>query len=129
MRRAIALILLSLPLLLLAATCGGDGVPLDSGVEGVVTIGPMCPVVQEASPCPNEQYQADIVVLDADGDEALSFQSGEDGAFVVSLAPGSYTLVPLAPNDGAPPSAPEQQVDVRPGEYTLVVIQYDSGIR
>ena len=102
--------------------------PLDSGIKGTVTIGPMCPVVQENSPCPDEPYQADIVIEDSRGDEVLSFESGEDGAFRVDLAPGTYVLIPQ-PGESGLPFAEEQQIEVVTGAYTPVEVQYDSGIR
>ena len=38
--------------LLLVTACQAPTQSLDSGVEGVVTIGPMCPVVQEGVALP-----------------------------------------------------------------------------
>lgn len=112
---------------------GGDndleGFPLDSGIQGLVTIGPVCPVVQEGTACPDEPYQADIAILDEDGDEVVTFESGENGRFRVNLFPGRYTIVPASPNTGAPPFADEQQVEVLAGSFTEVAIMYDSGIR
>lgn len=119
---------------LVAATCGDgddhDGVLLGTGIEGLVTIGPMCPVVQEDTPCPDEPFQAEIVIRDADdGDEVARFETAEDGTFSVGLMPGSYRVLPQWPNESGPPTAQEQLVEVRAGEYTHVEIQYDSGIR
>jgi hypothetical protein len=134
MRRAVILAAICLlALVSIAASCSGndgaDGVPLDSGIQGLVTIGPVCPVEQANSPCPDKTYAATIVVEDLDDNEVARAQSGEDGRFRVNLWPGRYTIVPHSPNEGAPPQAPEQQVEVRVGEYTQVAIQYDSGIR
>jgi hypothetical protein len=123
--------LFAISVLALAATCGdGDTQPpRDSGIRGYVTIGPQCPVVQEDSPCPDAPYAATIVIEDEDGDEVAGVTSGEDGRFEVGLDPGTYTLVPQQPNAGGPPQASEEQVEVVAGEYTDVLIQYDSGIR
>ncbi len=114
---------------LIAAQCDGNGSPPTSGIEGLVTIGPMCPVEHVDTPCPDKPYQATIVVEDGQGDEVARVETGEDGRFSVALSPGTYTLVPQWPNEGGPPSAAEQQVVVRDGEYAHVDIQYDSGIR
>ena len=119
---------------ILFVSCGDDGprepnTYLDAGIEGVVTIGPMCPVVREDTPCPDQPYQADITILDEDGDEVVTFETTEDGRFSAGLFPGRYTIVPQSPNSGAPPTAEEQEVVVRDGEYTHVEISYDSGIR
>ena len=35
----------------------------------------------------------------------------------------------FSPNPGAPPSAEEQEVQVRPGSFTQITIAYDSGVR
>ena len=125
-----ALLPVFVAVVLLAATCGGsERPPPNTGIEGTVTIGPMRPVVQENTPCPDEAYVATIVIEDLDGDEVARTQSGEDGRYRVDVAPGAYWLLPQWPNEGAPPSAPEQQVEVRAGEYAHTDIQYDSGIR
>jgi hypothetical protein len=116
----------------LAIACNGGGYSGGSdgsGVEGTVTIGPMCPVVTEDTPCPDEPYEATIVVEDESGDEVTTARSGEDGRFRVSLAPGTYTLVPQSPDAGGPPFAEEQRVEVLEGAYTHVSVSYDSGIR
>jgi hypothetical protein len=107
---------------------GPNGVPLDSGIEGTVTIGPVCPVVQENSPCPDEPYAASIDIEDGDGDVLATATSGDDGQFRVDLVPGTYTLVPQ-PGDSGLPFAEEQEVEVAAGAYTHVEVQYDSGIR
>ena len=120
-----------LALVLLVAACGGglERPPPGTGIAGTVTIGPMCPVVQEGTPCPDQPFQATIVILDEDGDEVTEFESAEDGTFSLRLPPGRYTVVPQSPNAGAPPVAAEQEVEVRDGQYAHVDIQYDSGIR
>jgi len=126
-----SIVFIALAVFLLAATCDNShgGPPGDSGISGIVTIGPMCPVERVDTPCPDQPFQATIVVDDAHGKEVTRFDSGADGSFRVALAPGSYTLVPQSPNGGGPPSAGEQTVEVRSGAYTDVTIQYDSGIR
>jgi hypothetical protein len=121
--------LLLLAIALIAATCDNGSTPKpNSGIEGTVTIGPMCPVERPDSPCPDQPYAATIVINDSGGDEVGRAKSGEDGRFRVALAPGSYTLVPQSPASRLP-YASEQQVKVRDGAYTHVDIQYDSGIR
>ena len=106
------------------------GPPLiESGVRGLVTIGPICPVMQKGVPCPDLPFSATIVIEDGAGDEITRVRSGDDGIFEVSLDPGSYVLVPESPNPGAPPTADEQTVEVATDAYTEVLIQYDSGIR
>ncbi len=98
-----------------------------SGIEGQATIGPTCPVQHQDSPCPDQPYQASIRVLGANRELVLEFQTDTQGFFRVELEPGTYTLVPLSP--GVYPRAPEQVVTVVEGQFTEVLIQYDSGIR
>jgi hypothetical protein len=127
---------LSLPLAALAlaagvliASCHDNGTITNSGIEGRVTVGPMCPVERVDTPCPDQPYQATIVVLDANAHNVKSFESAADGSFRVALAPGHYTLDPQPANGSPLPAAAPQDVDVRSGAYTHVDVQYDSGIR
>jgi len=110
--------------------CGGPAkAPPDSGIEGQIFIGPLCPVVQEGVPCPDEPYQASIRVRRSSGEVIATLASGEGGRFRINLAPGSYVLEPLSPNEGAPPYAGPVTVRVRAHAFTRVRITYDSGIR
>lgn len=99
----------------------------DSGIEGQVLIGPMCPVMREDQPCPDQPYQAVITVLGESGREVTRVESDALGNFRVSLAPGAYTLRP-EPGEGIA-RAGEQAVAVNEGQLTQVVVTYDSGIR
>lgn len=115
----------------MAGSCqnGGDTTTSGSGIEGLVTIGPMCPVEREDTPCPDQPYQATIDALNADGDKVMTFESGEDGRFRVAIEPGRYTLEPQSPNGASLPYASPVDVEVHAGAYTHIDIQYDSGIR
>ncbi len=128
-RASIIATLLVAAFALIAAQCDGNGSPPSSGIEGLVTIGPTCPVERIDTPCPDKPYQATIVVNDEGGNEVARGQSGEDGRFKVVLAPGTYTLEPQASSQGGYPFAKEQQVEVQAGAFTQVSIQFDSGIR
>jgi len=101
--------------------------PPTSGIEGLVTIGPTCPVETVTSPCPDKLFQATIIVLDPSGREVAKVQSDAQGKFRVTLSPGTYTLRPEAP--GGLTRAGEQTVTVTSGHFTQVSISYDSGIR
>lgn len=101
--------------------------PTDSGIEGRVLIGPMCPVVREGEECPDQPYQADLTVTDPGGRVVVRFQTEVDGTFRVPLAPGDYILRPESPN--VMPFAPEQPFSVLPGRFTQITVSYDSGIR
>ena len=111
------------------AACGrGSSAPSDSGVQGIVLIGPMCPVVVEGSPCPDRPFAATIVVK-RDGDEVTTVESGKDGRFRVALEPGDYALEASGPNPGAPPTARPVSFTVKPHAFTQVTVNFDSGIR
>jgi hypothetical protein len=113
--------------LLLAACAANPTPPSNSGIEGQILIGPMCPVIQAGTPCPDQPYQATLLVLDSGGHRVTEVQSDALGQFKLPLPPGDYTLVPQSP-DGFTHAA-EQHVTVVAGQYALVSIVYDSGIR
>src|SRR3990172_10032791 len=79
--------------------------PPNTGIEGQVFIGPMCPVVQVGVPCPDQPYQANITVLDQNGNRVTQFQTDSQGRFRVLLNQGAYVLRPVSP--GAMPLAAE----------------------
>lgn len=118
-------------LALALAACGaGATAPSDSGIKGIVLIGPLCPVVQEGVPCPDQPFQATINVRKvATGKLVATTRSGKTGRFRVNLAPGRYVLEPVSPNQGAPPYAGPLPVRVRARAFTRVKIIFDSGIR
>jgi hypothetical protein len=98
----------------------------DSGIRGMVTLGPIHPV-ERPSVKNYRPYQANITVLNQAGETVTTFQSGTDGKFQIKLKLGIYTLRPEA---GTPyPRAAEQTVIVSKGKFTEVCINYDSGIR
>lgn len=109
--------------------CGPDEIPPDTGVRGSVTIGPMCPVIQVDTECPDRPFQTAVEVQQADGRVVAKAESDEAGRFQIPLPPGSYVLVPAVPNPGAPPYASPLPFTVVQGDWTTLTVQYDSGIR
>ncbi len=134
MRNEIRLSLLALALAILIG-CGGllptPTPPPNTGIEGIVLLGPNCPVMQEGVPCPDTPYtDAVITVLDSNGREVTQITAIDaTGHFRAALAPGTYTLRPETPPDNILPYAGEQVVAVVAGQYTYVEILYDTGIR
>jgi hypothetical protein len=103
--------------------------PADTGIEGQVFIGPMCPVVREGEACPDQPYQATLTILRPDGREVTRFETDEEGRFRVALRPAKYILHPETPEGMPLPYAGEQEFSVQAGQYTQLTITYDSGIR
>src|SRR6266540_2580673 len=60
-----------------------------AGIQGKVLLGPMCPVQQAGSPCPDKPIKADIAVTASEGKTVASGRSDESGTYRISLPPGS----------------------------------------
>jgi hypothetical protein len=100
-----------------------------SGIEGTVTEGPMCPgpVHIGDNTCPDQPYQATIIVLNAQNAKVTQFQTDTKGIFQIMLPPGRYILHPIS---GKPlPRGSDQMVEVTSGQFTQVNIVYDTGMR
>jgi len=100
-----------------------------SGIEGYVTLGPICPgpVTVGDLNCHDKPYEAKISVMDSNNHLITRFETEEAGYFKVNLYPGTYIL---HPESGDPlPFASDQTVIVTDTQYTPVSIQYDTGIR
>jgi len=109
---------------------GGVNAVDRGGIEGRVIIRPISPPI---SPTVRPErvnyrpYQATVSVIDQRGHTVTQFQSDLNGRFRLPLEPGRYTLRPESA--GPLPSAAEQAVTVSEGQFTEVLIAYDSGIR
>ena len=123
------ILLASIVLLTTACSLQVTPTPVDSGITGRVTIGPVCPVVIEGQDCADRPYQATITVNSPEGRKIVQFQTDKQGNFKVTLAPGNYILHPEPPLGAPFPFATEQQFTVKPGEFTQLTVTYDSGIR
>jgi hypothetical protein len=111
--------------------CGGGAAapPSDSGIEGLVLIGPTCPVEQVGQDCDDKPYAGEVRIIDVSSGKVLATaRSGDDGRFRVALGPGSYRLEPVASANGLPFGKPIDIV-VRPHTYEEVIVSFDSGIR
>jgi hypothetical protein len=99
-----------------------------SGIEGLVTEGPMCPgpVAIGNTQRQNLPYQATISILDATNTPITHFQTDVSGYFKFTLSPGTYILHPES--EKALPHAADQSVVVIAGQFTQVTIMYDTGI-
>ena len=122
---------LSVLIVLFLTACGLFAAPIqvESGITGKVLVGPMCPVMIEGQDCPDQPYQATLTVTSLDGRKVAQFETDKDGNFNLPLAPGEYILHPESPQGMPLPFAEEQSFTVSPGEYTRLIVSYDSGIR
>lgn len=121
---------------LLLGACGAGGLGLEtptppSGIRGTVILGPTCatgqePGAHEPVPCLTP-YAAQLVIVDGDDVVVARTTSDAEGRFEVTLPPGEYVV---APQGGDPyPIAQPIPVDVTPGTYVDIQINFDTGIR
>ena len=99
----------------------------DTGVEGIATIGPMCPVMRIDTPCPDKPFQATLTVFTTSQQKVTQLQTDANGHFKIELAPGNYILHPESKN--IMPHANDIPFTVTAGAFTQVNISFDSGIR
>lgn len=97
------------------------------GIQGIVLLGPQCPVESLEDPCPDLPYQTWIDVRTARGVLVGRVQSDADGQFRVGLPSGAYILDPESGNPF--PIASKMAVDVADGVFTDVTVNFDTGIR
>lgn len=107
-----------------AELLGPDGA---QGIDGLVLVGPQCPVQSLDDPCPDAPYRTTITVRTPTGREVTRVESGSDGRFRLGLAVGEYVLDPMS-GDPFPVGSP-QVVTVEPNIFVDVTISLDSGIR
>lgn len=101
-----------------------------SGIQGVISAGPLCPVVTDttAFKCAVEPaLQATVVVADGNGKEVTRFSSDSQGEFTVALSPGTYILEPIPLADH--PSAKPKTIVVSQDQMSVLSLGYDTGIR
>lgn len=115
-----------------SGTGGGAGImPYKSGIRGVVTRGPMCPVVRVGEECPDVPYETGIIVSHIDTPSkifaTISQRSDKDGKFLINLPPGDYMV--NAVNDGISKTCDSVLVSIGPDEIKNINISCDTGIR
>lgn len=101
--------------------------PGGSGVYGVVSMAPTCPVERVGHPCPPKPVEALIDARNRLGALISSTRTDRLGHFALSLRPGTYLLTAL--NGGAFPRCPTRSAVVGSGEPVRVDISCDTGIR
>jgi hypothetical protein len=113
-------------LVILAVSAGH----VDSGVEGLVTIGPTCPVERYPPDpsCADRPYATTLKIVRARSHAFVKrFESRSDGRFRVHLVRGRY-LIEQTGTASLPRLAPVA-VTVHSDRFTRVNLMFDSGIR
>lgn len=120
--------------LVIVAACGDQQPETepDSGVTGVVALGPQCPVESSTEPC-DEKPAAHVTVIVSEqvpgeayaaGDEVARTTTAADGTFTVALEPGDYVVTAEAGM-----SCELMDARVAQGRFATVTIPCDTGIR
>jgi hypothetical protein len=123
------LLLLSVICLVFASCAPKIDESLTSGIRGQVFIGPMCPVMQEGVPCPDQPYQAKLTILGREGRAVVKVTTDAEGNFEIKLPPGDYVLHAENLEGGKLPFAQDMEFTVKPNEFTEIDFYFDSGIR
>jgi hypothetical protein len=100
-------------------------------VSGYAHAGPTCPVEQNppGPSCADRPVAGAVLAFRAaDGRVVAQATTGPDGSFIVTLAPGRYTLIPQ-PVDGLMGTAAEQDLLVIDAPLVGIDLSYDTGIR
>ncbi len=106
--------------------------PLDSGVAGIVLLGPTCPV-QRITPdpsCADKPYKTIVQVIAVGSPKSAAFaivESNDQGQYKAMLPPGEYALQPIGGNPL--PRCETKNVTVEPGVIKEVNLSCDTGIR
>ena len=100
-----------------------------SGIEGQVLRTNVKPgPVRQGEPT-EVPFSATFRVLDADGNEVLTFTTDEEGRFKVVLPPGEYTIVPAEDTPILRPSTQQKTVTVPKDAFTELRLVFDTGMR
>ncbi len=104
--------------------------PASAGIEGLVTIGPVCPVVRsdQEEECADRPHQTVLRITNKIGNLIKLIPVGSDGKFAIKVPAGEYVIGPGDTN-GSWPYASLQYVQVQAGKISSVEIKFDSGIR
>ncbi len=98
-----------------------------SGIYGVATLGPTCPVERPGQTC-TAPFVGTIELVRQAGDSAeiTSVNTNQDGSFRVSLAPGDYVA---ERTDTKIFNLSKTKIQVVDNQFTKVNIEFDTGIR
>jgi hypothetical protein len=125
---------LALAGLLIVVACGDQerSEEPDSGVTGVVHLGPRCAVESSQDPCEDQAAAGVTVIVSVQiageayvaGEEVARTTTAADGTFTVALEPGHYVVTAEAGM-----SCELMDARVARGTYAEVDVSCDTGIR
>ena len=128
LRRSTIAVALIVGLVSCAKSATPGGTP-SSGIQGIVTVGPQCPVVQAESPCPDTPFKGKVQVSQSGKGVLAQVQADAIGGYRFALAPGTYVVEPVLPGSGGPPTALPRTVVVHADAFTQADLSVDTGIR
>ncbi|OGC84860.1 hypothetical protein A3F55_00040 [Candidatus Adlerbacteria bacterium RIFCSPHIGHO2_12_FULL_53_18] len=104
--------------------------PYNSGIRGLVMVGPTCPVVMDPpqEECADKPLATLVAIFrESDPVHAVAIlESDTEGRFEVSLPPGEYVV---GAGEATLPMCPQTPATVGPEGYTDILVSCDSGIR
>lgn len=132
MTRVVLLAVLVFASLVACGDESGSGSPPNSGVTGLVHLGPTCPVEQPGQTCDDEPAAGVEVTVHepssddpmTPGDEVASGTTDDEGVFRIPVEPGHYLVTATAGM-----FCDVVAVSVSDGEYAAADVPCDTGIR
>lgn len=101
-----------------------------SGITGMVLLGPQCPVVREGEECPDKPFATKLVVITPDGSSVIKeFSSNASGEFRVEVLPGTYAIRSAGISHTLPYCGSTGEIVVVANTYTSAAVSCDTGIR
>jgi len=135
MKRSVLVLVTGIAMTMMGACRGPstqapDDLPGQSGVKGQVWIGPFCPPAVPGTDCADLPYEAQLSVMNMDGEVIVEAKSDKDGKFEIALLPGEYLLRASPLEDGPQyPAFPSVYgFSVNPGEWTELTVKVDTGV-
>lgn len=114
------------PLVAFPAGAARVGQTPDSGINGVVLLGPSCPRPTDLPVCKTPVGATLSVFRPASNEAVASVRVGPLGRFQIPLQPGPYVLRVVVSQAQEGPREVTRAVTVKPHEFTLEVIRFSS---
>ena len=103
-----------------------------SGIQGVVLLGPICPVerIPPDPACAPRAYETTLMVTSLDGAYVIKeFRSDREGKFRFAMSPGDYAIRSAVAGNVLPYCSSNDTIHVKAGAYTETTVACDTGIR